>query len=154
MRRLILPAFGLLALGMAAQAAVTSRNDRPEDQAAWFLVHAEDGIKLTYGLPDSDLIGLMLTCNPGDTTITVYGELEPDLASLKPANNGPISIDPLSQGEAWEMTLSVTDPGFNTLINQGYLPVRMDDRTGRIEATAAERRLASHFFNACTRQHA
>lgn len=154
MRRLILPAFGLLALGMAAQAAVASRNPGPEHQAAWFLMRGEDGIKLAYGLPNSDLIGLMFTCRPGEAAISVYGDLEPQMTSLQAASSGPVSLDPLSQGEAWEMTLSADDPGFQTLIDEGYLPVRMEDKTGRVQATVTERRLANTFLNACTRHHA
>ena len=154
MRRLILPAVGLLALGMAAQASVTGRTNTQTDQAGWFLVDEDSSLKLVYGLPNSDQIALMMTCEPGDPQITVYGDVEPDLVSLKVVDNGPSPVDPLSGGDAYGMTLSADDPGLRQLADHGFLPVRLEGGQARIEATSAERRLASHFLSACTRLHA
>jgi hypothetical protein len=154
MRRLVLPAVGLLALGMAAQASVTGRTDNQSDQAGWFLLNEDASLKLVYGLPNSDQIALMMTCAPGDHQITVYGDVEPDLVSLKVVDNGPSLVDPLSGGDAYGMSLSTDDPGLRQLADQGFLPVRMESGPSRIQATPAERRLASHFLSACTRLHA
>lgn len=154
MRRLILPALGLLILGVATQAAVSAKGQGPVDQAGWFLVPEDHGLKLVYGLADTDDVGLMLVCMPGDLRISVYGEVEPDLSSLRPATHGPVAMDPLSQGAAWTMTLALDDPGLWLLVDRGYLPIRTDQGRGRLEATPSERKLANQFLNACTQLHA
>lgn len=154
MRCLILPAVGLLVIGLAAQASVAARSPSPDDQAAWFLLNAEEGPKLVYGLANSDQIGLMLTCVPGSAMIRVYGEWELDLSSLTPISSGPGPADPLSHGQAFEMSVSAHDPGFRHLSTQGYLPVRLDGERSRIQANLIERGLAERFITACTRRHA
>ena len=154
MRRLIVPALGVLILGVAAQAAVSARRDHPVDQAGWFLVPEGEALKLVYGLPDSDHIGLMLTCIPGDLHISVYGEIEPDVDSLKAVDDGPVAMDPLSQGAAWAMTLALDDPDLWLLSDRGYLPIRSSQGRGRLRTTKDERQLAERFLNACAQQHA
>ena len=152
MRRLILPAVGLLILGIVTQAAVSARGQGPVDQAGWFLVPEDEVLKLVYGQPNSDLIGLMLICTPGDLNIRLYGDIEPDLDSLKTVTDGPTAMDPLSHGAAWSMSLSADDPGLWLLADKGYLPIRTEMGRGRMEATDQEQQLANLFLNACTRQ--
>ena len=154
MRRLILPALGLLILGVATQAAFSARGQGPADQVGWFLLSEDDSLKLVYGMANSDHVGLMLICNPGDLHVSVYGEVEPDVASLSLAQQGPTPMDPLSQGAAWGMTLSADDPGLWLLADKGYLPIRSQVGRGRLGANDNERQLANRFLNACTRQHA
>ena len=154
MRRLIVPSLGALLLGGAVMASVAARGHGPDEGAGWFLLADGAELKLVYGQPASDNIGLMLTCVPGETVMIAYGEVAPDLASLTLVDQGPSLADPLSGGSAFSMSLAVDEPGLRLLPDEGYLPVRMERGRGRLVATAAERQMANRFLNACTQQHA
>lgn len=153
MKQLILPAFALLLVGLAAQATVSELKSPARDDTGWFLLSEGAGYKLVYGRADSDQVALMLSCDINDGFVRVYVDVEPDIESVRPINLGPVAMDPLSRGEATEMRLSLEDPGLWLLVDRGYLPVRTERGRQRIAANDNERQLANRFLEACARQH-
>ena len=110
--------------------------------------------KLAYGLADSDDIALMLTCSPGDRTAVVYGDSQPRSPALTPAALGPQPIDPLSDGEAFETCLPLSDAALTGLARNGRMAVRTEAGDGQLRASRAERRMVQSFLGYCASSHA
>lgn len=151
MFRFAIPA--VAALGLIAAAAQSSASNTGSPPAAdgmgWHLSHEGSMAKIAYGLPNSDQLALMMTCEPGRTTATVYGDVQPASPRLVHASAGPAEIDPLGGGLLDETRIPTTDPVLRRLVRTGTLAV--DGEAGRFEltATAKERRLIGEFFAWC-----
>ena len=151
MFKFILPA--VAALGLTAFAAQSYSSDAEPVAAApvmgWHLSHEPGMAKLAYGVENSDQLALMLTCEAGRSTATVYGEVQPKAARLTQASMGPAEMDPLSGGDAYETRISLRDPALQTLARRGKLEVQGEAGDFLLEATADERRLIGEFFAYC-----
>lgn len=151
MLKFIIPA--VAALGFTAVAARSYAPEAKPVTAApvmgWHLSHEPGLAKLAYGVENSDQLALMLVCEPGRQTATVYGEVQPKMARLTQAALGPAEMDPLSGGDAVETRISLRDPAMQTLARRGKLEVQGEAGDFMLEATDDERRLIGEFFASC-----
>ena len=151
MFKFIIPA--VAALGLTAFAAQSYSSDAEPVMAApdmgWHLSHEPGMAKLAYGVENSDQLALMLMCEPGRSTATVYGEVQPKAARLSQASMGPMETDPLSGGDAFETRVSLGDPALQMLARRGKLEVQGEAGDFMLEASADERRRISEFFAYC-----
>ena len=144
-------------LGLTASAgqALPNASAMPgEGGFGWFLQHEGAMAKLAYGVADSDQLALMLTCSPGDRSAVVYGDAQPESPALTPISTGPQPIDPLSDGEAFETRLPLTDTALTGLARSGRIAVQTEAGDDHIRATRAERRLVQSFLGYCASSHA
>jgi hypothetical protein len=149
MWKFVIPA--VAALGLIAGAAQTRATpDAALDGAlGWRLSQEGPMAKLAYGVENSDQLALMMTCEPGQTTAVVYGEVQPAGARLTRASWGPTPIDPLSGGLDSESRLSLSDPALRDLARAGRLPVVGDAGRFEIRASVTERRAVRAFLDYC-----
>ena len=155
MLKSLLPAAAALSLAALAGQALTTAPALPGEGApGWHLLHEGPMAKLAYGLPDSDQVALMLTCSPGDRTAVVYGDAQPRSPARTPAALGPQPIDPLSDGEAFETRLPLTDTALTGLARSGRIAVQTEAGDDHIRANRAERRLVQSFLGYCASSHA
>ena len=155
MLKSLLPAAAALSLAVLGGQAMTTAPAAPgEGAAGWHLLHEGPMAKLAYGLADSDQVALMLTCSPGDRTAVVYGDAQPRSPALVPAALGPQPIDPLSDGEAFETRLPLTDAALTGLARAGRMAVQTEAGTTQLRASRAERRLVQNFLGYCASSHA
>lgn len=76
MRKTIAVAVGPPGFGSVAAFARTI--DRVSTVVTWNLTVHGDEAKLAYGKPNSDLVGVMMTCERGDGAVTVSGDAPAD----------------------------------------------------------------------------
>lgn len=151
MFKILIPA--VAAMGLVAFAAQT-RTPTIDPQAApvamgWHLSHEGTMAKLAYGVENSDQLALMMTCEPGRSTVVVYGAVQPVAPQMIQAVDRDGELDPLSGGDASEVRISLRDPTLQSLASRGVLRVRGD--AGDFDLTAApdERRVAADFLAYC-----
>lgn len=150
MLKSLLPVAAALSLAALAGQAMTTAPAAPGQGAAgWHLLHEGSMAKLAYGLADSDDVALMLTCSPGDRSAIVYGDSQPRSPALTPAAQGPQPIDPLSDGEAYETRLPLTDAALTGLARSGRMAVQTEAGDRQIQANRGERRLVQSFLGYC-----
>jgi len=155
MLKSIAPAVAALGLAaLAGQAMTTPATLSGDSAAGWHLLHEGSMAKLAYGLPDSDQVALMLTCSPGDRSAVIYGDAQPQSAVLTPASMGPQPVDPLSDGEAYEARLPLTDASLTALARSGRMAVQTEAGEQHIRASRAERRMVQNFLGYCASSHA
>ncbi|WP_313102952.1 hypothetical protein [Brevundimonas sp.] len=155
MLKSLLPAAAALGfVALAGQAMTTAPSAPGEGAPGWHLLHEGPMAKLAYGLPDSDQVALMLTCSPGDRTAVVYGDTQPRSPALTLAANGPQPIDPLSDGEAYEARLPLSDAALTGLARGGRMAVQSEAGARQIRASRAERRMVQGFLSYCASSHA
>lgn len=158
MRKTVLPILAAAGLAAVAAHAATSFPSSPGGRgdavAGWRMLHEGAMAKLTYGLPDSDQLALMLTCAPGDGAAVVYGDVQPRSAGLVLAAHGPQPIDPLSNGEAFEARLPLGDAALTGLARGGRMTVHTEAGDRQLTATRAERRTVQGFLSYCASGHA
>ena len=155
MLKSLLPAAAALGfVALAGQAMTTAPAAPGEGAPGWHLLHEGPMAKLAYGLADSDQVALMLTCSPGDRTAVVYGDAQPRSAALTPAAAGPQPIDPLSDGQAYESRLPLTDAALTGLARGGRMAVQTEAGDQQIRASRAERRMVQSFLGYCASSRA
>jgi hypothetical protein len=155
MLKSIAPAVAALGLAALAGQAMTSPTTASGEAAAsWHLLHEGSMAKLAYGMADSDQVALMLTCSPGDRTAVVYGDAQPQSPALSLAAAGPQPMDPLSDGEAYEARLPLTDAALTSLARGGRMAVQTEAGAQQLTASRSERRLVQNFLGYCASSHA
>lgn len=155
MLKSIAPAVAALGLAALAGQAMTSPTTASgEAVASWHLLHEGSMAKLAYGMADSDQVALMLTCSPGDRTAVVYGDAQPQSPALSLAATGPQPMDPLSDGEAYEARLPLTDTALTSLARGGRMAVQTEAGAQQLTASRSERRLVQNFLGYCASSHA
>ena len=155
MLKSIAPAVAALGLAALAGQAMTSPTTASGEAAAsWHLLHEGSMAKLAYGMADSDQVALMLTCSPGDRTAVVYGDAQPQSPALSLAAAGPQPMDPLSDGEAYEARLPLTDTALTSLARGGRMAVQTEAGAQQLTASRSERRLVQNFLGYCASSHA
>ena len=153
MFKFLLPAtaaLGLVAFTVQSQDAVSADTGTVATPLMGWSVHHEGALaKLAYGVPNSDQLALMVSCQPGDATAAVYGDVQPEGARLIRASL-PESYDPLSDGEAEETRISVNDAALQGLARQGRMAVRGDAGVFQLSASVQERRAVAEFLAYCS----
>lgn len=142
------------ALGLIAVAAQSRATDAaPEADAAaamgWHLSHEGLMAKLAYGVANSDQLALMMTCEPGQTRATVYGDVQPASPRLIKVSTQAAAIDPLGGGLADETRIPLQAPVLRKLARSGKLAVEGDAGHFELTAKGDERRLVRQFFAYC-----
>jgi len=151
MFKILIPA--VAAMGLVAFAAQTRTptfdfTDAPVAMG-WHLSHEGNLAKLAYGVANSDQLALMMTCEPGRSSVVVYGEVQPVAPHLIQAVDRSEALDPLSGGDASEVRIALRDPTLQSLANRGILPVRGDAGEFELRAAPDEQRIAASFLAYC-----
>ena len=151
MFKILIPA--VAAMGLVAFAAQTRTPTYDVSAApvtmAWHLSHEGTMAKLAYGVENSDQLALMMTCEPGRSSVAVYGVVQPLAPHLVQAVDRAEELDPLSGGDASEVRISLRDPSLQSLANRGVLRVRGDAGEFDLAAAPDERRIAADFLAYC-----
>lgn len=155
MFKILIPAaaaLGLIAFAAQSQGAdVTTEATAHTTPVMGWSVHHEGALaKLAYGVANSDQLALMLSCQPGDRTAAIYGDVLPEAATVLPASLTQQAIDPLSLGEAEESRLSLSDPALKGLADSGRMTVRGDAGRFQLAASEEERRMVGDFLAYCS----
>lgn len=144
----------VLFLGLAvAEASLGAREAPP----SWHLYFEDSLAKLAYGPPNSDNVGLMLTCEARSGAVRVYSDAEPGRPTLVLASGpkstrlqGVVYPDPLSGATAFETETSSHAAAFENFARTGRLSVIDDQRARPMSASAEDKREVRRFFAHCT----
>lgn len=139
------------ALGLIAAAAHSQATDAVDASApamSWHLSHEGAMAKLAYGVANSDHLALMVTCRPGRTQATVYGDVQPASPRLV-KTSAETAIDPLSGGLADESRIALSDPTLQKLLRRGTLDVEGDAGHFELTANGDDHRVIQKFFAYC-----
>lgn len=148
MLKFLVPAVAVLGLtAFAAQSHAPTVES--EDVMGWHLSREGEMAKLAYGAENSDILALMLTCEPGRPTAVVYGAVQPDAATLAQASLGPSEVDPLSGGDAMESRVPLNDPVMRDFARRGRLQVKGDAGGFTLTSSREDRRAIGDFFAYC-----
>jgi len=154
MFKILIPAaaaLGLIAFAAQSQGADVDGLDASRSPIMGWSMHHEGALaKLAYGVANSDQLALMVSCQPGDTTAVVYGDVQPEAAGLIHASLTSQAVDPLSGGEADETRISLNDPALKGLVSSGRMTVRGDAGLFQLAASPDERRMVGDFLAYCS----
>jgi len=137
-------ALGLLAVAAQSQSRAPGAEAQP---MGWHFYTEGDMAKLAYGVANSDVLTVMMTCQPGDRMATVYGAAAPD--SPRVVKAASVELDPLSGGAFEESRVPLNDPVLRDLAGKGVLKVKGEVGRAQLKASDGERRLAGAFFAHC-----
>lgn len=146
-------ALGLVAIAAQSQGAA-SGPEMTQPVMSWTLHHDGEFAKLAYGVPNSDQLAIMVACQPGDRTASVYGDVRLETAQVVQASYGPQPIDPLTGGLAEEVRMAVNDPSLERLAGRGRLTVEGHAGRFTLAANQEERRLVRDFLAYCGAERA
>tara|TARA_R110002124_G_scaffold25141_23_gene91283 strand:- start:1069 stop:1539 length:471 start_codon:yes stop_codon:yes gene_type:complete len=151
MFKILVPAVAAMGLVAFAAQTRTPTYDVSATPVAmgWHLSHEGAVAKLAYGVENSDQLALMMTCEPGRSSVEGYGVVQPLAPRLIRAVDRPGELDPLSGGDATEVRISLRDPTLQSLAGQGVLRVRGDAGDFNLTATPDEQRVAARFLAYC-----
>lgn len=156
MFKVLIPAAGFLGLvALAAQPASSAYEAQQDVQPMGWHLHQEGSMaKLAYGVANSDQLALMMTCDPGDRSAVVYGDVQPNSPRLMRASVSYSEPDPLSGGEAYETRIALNDSALINLVERGALHVEGAAGAFTLPATEAERLTVSRFLGYCASDRA
>jgi hypothetical protein len=154
MRKTIAIAVGLLSFGSVA--AVAHTIDRVSPDVTWNLTVYGDEAKLAYGQPNSDLVGVMMTCQRGDGAVTVSGDVPADKPVMVLASgerrlslSGPAEADPYSGGHYLEARAPLHNAALDRFAETGDLAMVSGGRSTDMHASAQARGDIQRFFAHC-----
>jgi hypothetical protein len=146
----------LLALLLFGAASSCMQRITAAQSFAWNFIFDGDQAKLAYGRPNSDEVGLMLTCKPNSGAITLAGDVtaENPKFTLVSGNTtrsftGPAGPDPMTGGTWMEASASVQDAALASFAKTGKLTLVRDTGTLKMAATGADRHMVDRFFATC-----
>ncbi|WP_420471470.1 hypothetical protein [Brevundimonas sp. FT23042] len=143
------------ALGLIAFAAQSRATDVETGVPGmgWHLSQEGAMAKLAYGVENSDQLALMMTCEPGDRRLALYGDVLPASPRLIQASSRESAIDPLSGDLSDEAAVSLRDPTLREMARTGRLTVEGEAGQFQLTANAQERVLIERFFAYCGTEH-
>ncbi|MBX7250122.1 MAG: hypothetical protein K1X35_13885 [Caulobacteraceae bacterium] len=154
MGRILAIALGLFSWGSVA--AWAHQIDQTTPPTQWNLYVEGDQAKLAYGAPNSDLVGVMLTCNRGDGAVVVSGDVSPDKPMLvltsgerKLQLSGPAETDPFGGGLYMEARASTHDAALERFARTGDLALQRGFGRTEMRATAHAKGDIEKFFAHC-----
>jgi hypothetical protein len=144
-------------LGLAVLSGCNTRPAEPVSSAyVWNFFFDGDEARLAYGRPNSDEVGLMMTCVPHSGALALSDVAEPGRKVLTlvsgPARSdlaGASEPDPLTGGELIEAAATIGDPAIAGFARSGRLTVVHEDRRIAMPTSAADRTAVDRFFAAC-----
>lgn len=155
MRRIAAIALGLFTWGSVAACAHQMDQARTGD-LTWNLHMAGTQAKLAYGQPNSDLVGLMMSCEQGSGAVMVSGDVTTDSAKLVLASgdrklhlSGDAQPDPYTGGLYVEASAPAGSPALQRFAQTGDLRMvrTMADRD--MQAPDAAKGDIRRFFAHC-----
>ncbi|MFT4956093.1 MAG: hypothetical protein ACI8U3_002493 [Brevundimonas sp.] len=152
MFKVLIPAAGFLGLVALAAQPASSGYERQTDvqPMSWQVHHEGDLAKLTYGVPNSDQLAIMMTCLPGERSAVVYGDVQPDTPRLQRVSVNYSEPDPLSGGEAYETRIALDDAALTNLAERGTMRVEGAAGGFALPADEAEQAIVSQFVSYCS----
>lgn len=148
MFRTLVPAAGLIAAFALAAKTESAQPAPPVLEMGWSLTHEGDMAKLAYGVPNSDQLAIMMTCQQG-RAVDVYGDVRPDTSRLIQASNEAALIDPMSGRIMEEIRISASDRTLSDLADGEGLKVRGDAGARILPIRESETGLAAQFVAHC-----
>lgn len=149
---------GVGALGVL-NACAQNRADGP--RPVWNLAVDGVGAQLAYGVPHTDNVGLMLSCERGDGEVRVTadapgGKGEVRLTSGQTVRRvvGVVYQDPLTSRPALEAKASPKDPVFERFAETGRLAVIGGGLARPMPARGENREAVRRFFDLCGAERA
>lgn len=151
MFKVLIPAAGFLGLVALAAQPASSGYERQTDvqPMSWQIHHEGDLAKLTYGVPNSDQLAIMLTCLPGERSAVVYGDVQPDTPRLQRVSMGYSEPDPMSAGEAYETRIALDDAALINLAEHGAMRVEGAAGGFSLPADETEQAMVAQFVSYC-----
>ena len=152
MFKVLIPAAGFLGLvALAAQPASSGYEHQTDVQPmVWQVHHEGDLAKLTYGVPNSDRLAMMMTCLPGERSAVIYGDVQPDTPRLQRVSVNYSEPDPLSAGEAYETRIALDDTALINLAEHGSMRVEGAAGGFSLPADEAEQAIVAQFVSYCS----
>ena len=154
MGRVLAIALGLFTWGSVA--AWAHQIDQTTPTTTWNLYVEGDQAKLAYGAPNSDLVGVMLSCNRGDGAVTVSGDVSPDKPQLVLTSgkreltlSGPAESDPFGGGLYMEARASTHDGALARFARTGDLSLQRGYGETDMHASANAKGDIQRFFAHC-----
>jgi hypothetical protein len=122
----------------------------------WNFVFDGAEAKLAYGRPNSDEVGLMMTCAPKSGLVVVSGDVDAQAprmtlvsGSASTRLSGTAEPDPLSGGTWFEAHAPLRQGALREFARTGSLSLVRGDRRTSMTAGRDEREAVGRFFQAC-----
>jgi hypothetical protein len=152
LRRLV---SGLSLLALAGVSGCVHAPDVARASMSWSYFSDGQESKLAYGVPNSDAVGLMMTCRPHTKLVSVSGE-DPSRGPLILVSNGErtrldgqAKPDPLT-GSDWIEAQTAADQGALAHFGRsGELRVVANGRVTSLSASDRDRPQVQRFFSDC-----
>jgi hypothetical protein len=142
-----------LGLCLVGGCATLAPSDSP---AAWNLVETDQETKLAWGRPDSDEVGLMLSCTPHSGQVTVSAPVEAGASRLMLASDrgatafsGPVDLDPETGAPLMTARSRLDGPTLAAFARTGRLSAVGAVGATVMTAQAGDRGRVRTFFNRC-----
>jgi hypothetical protein len=142
MRRRAIASF-IVACALSACASQTTTQLVGAADASWAMSTVEgEGLKLTFGRPDSDNVDLMMVCQPrsGRVTISVPKLADGRAAMLELRSEGAVSRHPATAPtggyEIFEAEFSARDPALTRFGRSGEIAYAVPGRRARLPKSA------------------
>lgn len=123
---------------------------------SWNFVFDGAEAKLAYGRPNSDEVGLMMTCAPHSGTVSVSGSVasaDPRLTlvsgDIHTLVRGKAEPDPLTGGVWFEGSAPLDRGAIARFRKTGALSLKRDGADLRMAASADDRAAVGRFFRTC-----
>jgi hypothetical protein len=150
MRRAIAIALGLFT--WASVAACAHQMDmRAASAPTWNLYMIGDEAKLAYGPPNTDLVGVMMSCQRGSGAVTVSGDVPEDQPQLVLVSGdsrlrlkGPAEVDPFGAGPYMEASAPSSAPALARFARTGDLALGTTSMRASSKARGDIRRFFAH----------
>jgi hypothetical protein len=148
-------------LGLAAScllAACAHQTPAPDPSGmAWTLNETpSEGVKLAYGLPDSDMVLVMMTCRPSSGDVVLLQAVGPDAPAAIALASGAAEArfageasPSMGDGAFVEAMARADDPALARFARTGDLALRDGGRTHALPASSADRDRIAAFFRSC-----
>lgn len=126
------------------------------ERLSWNYFFDGQEAKLAYGRPNSDEVGLMMTCAPHSGSVLVSSDAtagQPRLILVsgksKSTLSGSAEVDPLTGTTQAHAAASLRDAALRGFARSGKLSVERDGRSLEMPASLGDRDAVRRFFSAC-----
>lgn len=149
------------ALGLAAScllAGCAHQTPAPDASGmAWSLNETStEGVKLAYGVPNSDMVLVMMTCRPSSGEVALLQAVGPDMPAAITLTSGGTQArfsgeasPSMGDGAFVEAMAPADNPALARFARTGDLAVRNEGRSHPLPATSADRDRIAAFFRSC-----
>lgn len=146
----------MAALGFTGLLSACAHPLPQPEHLSWNYFFDGQEAKLAYGRPNSDEVGLMMTCAPHSGSVLVSsdataGQPRLILASGKAVSTlqGSAEVDPLTGTTQAHASASLHDAALTGFARSGKLSVKRDGHALAMPASLGDRDAVRRFFSAC-----